>query len=293
MAAAPAAALLVVLAGLPGAGKTGVAALLQEAAQEHAVAIRRLCLDELQQSASGAGAFSPDAWQASRRQLVQAAGDALAQHARARPQQQAPQQRQLVVVVDDVHHLRSMRHELAQLARAHAAAFMQVFLDCPLELALQRNRARVGAERVPDAVLARLATAFEPPAADARAWEAQHTLTLAAGGAALEPAWLWAQVLRHWGGPLPAPPSEQELAARREAGTAANAASAAHGFDLRTRSALSAALAHLPPDGRAAAAARLNAARKQLLGRLRAAPGDGELAQELLDAFAAECAGVG
>jgi tRNA uridine 5-carbamoylmethylation protein Kti12 len=57
-----------------------------------------------------------------------------------------------------------------------------VGVHCQQELALQRNRQRQGAARIPDSVLVRCAAAFEPPDPQRRPWEvAGRTWTLQAG----------------------------------------------------------------------------------------------------------------
>jgi O-phosphoseryl-tRNA(Sec) kinase len=203
--------------------------------------------------------------------------------------------------------LRSMRHELYRLARDHAAAFLQVYVACPLEEAVGRNRRRRGVQAVPEEAMRRMAAAFEPPQPERNPWEAGtvvlhpvgdcHGLlhgTEGAGGgsSAGEPqraesagaadaalqlnSWssqqldqLCGQLWQLWGAPPAQPVSEEGLAQRRAEGQAANAASALHGLDLRSRKALAEAMAGALPAQRAMLGARLNAARKQLLADAR------------------------
>jgi hypothetical protein len=56
---------------------------------------------------------------------------------------------------------------------------------------------------------------------------------------------LWAQLLQHWGRPVPALPDASELAASKLAATAANLASRVHQADLASRAMLNAALEHV------------------------------------------------
>ena len=67
---------------------------------------------------------------------------------------------------------RSMRYECLQLARRHQAAFIQLYIHCPLDVALQRNAHRAEHSRVPEPVVRRLAAVFEEPDADKHPWEA-------------------------------------------------------------------------------------------------------------------------
>ncbi len=70
-----------------------------------------------------------------------------------------------------------MRHECLQLARKHHAAYLQLYIACPVEVALQRNAARSQDQRVPEAVMRRMAHIFEVPDPQKHAWEA-NTIVL-------------------------------------------------------------------------------------------------------------------
>uniref|UniRef100_A0A383W9S7 AAA+ ATPase domain-containing protein n=1 Tax=Tetradesmus obliquus TaxID=3088 RepID=A0A383W9S7_TETOB len=357
--------LIAVLCGLPGSGKTSLCEGLARVAVQHGVKAHHLCLDALlrqgyavpraglksdsgsnscQTAASAAPAvqagqqqgaapqhgqlpFTAEAWQASRQRLLQETQLLLQQH----KEQQQQQQQRMLLLVDDINHYRSMRYGFVQLARTYGAAFLQFYIECPVELALQRNSQRQGADVIPAAVVAQLAAAFEAPQPDKHHWEAAATLTVRCGSgtsssvsqltisqgcpqlpaddcglqdtaataatedvASLADA-VWVQLCAAWGPPLAPPPSEEQLAARRAAGSAANAASALHALDLGSRSLLHSMLAACGQDKRAAAAAALNAHRKQLLERLRrqqqpGAGAGGLDVQQLLSDFQQLCA---
>ena len=70
-----------------------------------------------------------------------------------------------------------MRHECLQLARKHQAAYVQLYIRCPVEIALQRNESRSQDQRVPEAVIRCMACVFEVPDPQKRAWEA-NTIVL-------------------------------------------------------------------------------------------------------------------
>lgn len=65
-----------------------------------------------------------------------------------------------------------MRHECLQLACKHQAAYIQLYITCPVEVALQRNASRSQGQRVPEAVILRMAHVFEVPDPQKHAWEA-------------------------------------------------------------------------------------------------------------------------
>ncbi len=70
-----------------------------------------------------------------------------------------------------------MRYECLQLARKHQAAYIQLYIQCPLDIASQRNAVRPEHQRVPESVMRRMAKLFEEPNAVEHSWEA-HTIVL-------------------------------------------------------------------------------------------------------------------
>ncbi len=70
-----------------------------------------------------------------------------------------------------------MRHECLQLARKHQAAYIQLYITCPVEVAFQRNASRSEDQRVPEAVMQRMARVFEVPDSQRHAWES-NTIVL-------------------------------------------------------------------------------------------------------------------
>lgn len=68
------------------------------------------------------------------------------------------------VVVDNTNPTAQDRVELIALARAHGAAVTGYYFESRLEDCLERNRLRVGKERVPDVALLTVASKLELPA---------------------------------------------------------------------------------------------------------------------------------
>ncbi|XP_019411004.1 PREDICTED: L-seryl-tRNA(Sec) kinase [Crocodylus porosus] len=83
--------------------------------------------------------------------------------------------RPLCFILDDNFYYQSMRYEVYQLARKYSLGFCQLFLDCPLECCLQRNRARN--QPLPDEIICLMAKKIEAPNLDKNTWE-QNSLTL-------------------------------------------------------------------------------------------------------------------
>ncbi|KAM9462990.1 L-seryl-tRNA(Sec) kinase [Clarias gariepinus] len=75
----------------------------------------------------------------------------------------------LVLLLDDNFYYHSMRYQVFQLARRRSAGFCQLYLRCPLELCLHRNRVR--GQLVSDDVIIEMAKRIEPPNSEKNPWE--------------------------------------------------------------------------------------------------------------------------
>ncbi|KAM6092921.1 L-seryl-tRNA(Sec) kinase [Theristicus caerulescens] len=75
----------------------------------------------------------------------------------------------LYLILDDNFYYQSMRYEVYQLARKYSLSFCQLFLECPLECCLQRNRLR--SHPLPDETIRLMAGKIEMPDVKKNAWE--------------------------------------------------------------------------------------------------------------------------
>ncbi|XP_053094754.1 L-seryl-tRNA(Sec) kinase isoform X2 [Pangasianodon hypophthalmus] len=75
----------------------------------------------------------------------------------------------LVLLLDDNFYYHSMRYGVYQLARRHAVGFCEVYLHCPLEVCLHRNRVR--GQPVSDDVITEMSNRMEPPNTEKNQWE--------------------------------------------------------------------------------------------------------------------------
>ncbi|XP_036590197.1 L-seryl-tRNA(Sec) kinase [Trichosurus vulpecula] len=89
----------------------------------------------------------------------------------------------LYLILDDNFYYQSMRYEVYQLARKYSAGFCQLFLDCPLESCLERNRQR--SKPVPDEIIQLMARKIESPNIQKNAWE-HNSLTVKSTGSGSE-----------------------------------------------------------------------------------------------------------
>nr|XP_020819845.1 L-seryl-tRNA(Sec) kinase isoform X2 [Phascolarctos cinereus] len=89
----------------------------------------------------------------------------------------------LYLILDDNFYYQSMRYEVYQLARKYSAGFCQLFLDCPIESCLERNRQR--SKPVPDEIIQLMARKIESPNIQKNAWE-HNSLTIRSTGSGSE-----------------------------------------------------------------------------------------------------------
>ncbi|KAI9598771.1 hypothetical protein BDF19DRAFT_431378 [Syncephalis fuscata] len=69
-----------------------------------------------------------------------------------------------ILFVDDNMYYTSMRHTYYQLAQKYKVTFLQLWLECDLVTALKRNSQRTSLKQcVPDDIIRRMAKRFEPP----------------------------------------------------------------------------------------------------------------------------------
>uniref|UniRef100_A0A4X2LHE4 Phosphoseryl-tRNA kinase n=1 Tax=Vombatus ursinus TaxID=29139 RepID=A0A4X2LHE4_VOMUR len=89
----------------------------------------------------------------------------------------------LYLILDDNFYYQSMRYEVYQLARKYSSGFCQLFLDCPIESCLERNRQR--SKPVPDETIQLMARKIESPNIQKNAWE-HNSLTIRSTGSGSE-----------------------------------------------------------------------------------------------------------
>ncbi|XP_053548591.1 L-seryl-tRNA(Sec) kinase [Bombina bombina] len=73
------------------------------------------------------------------------------------------------LLLDDNFYYQSMRYEVYQLARKYSLGFCQIYLHCPLEFCLQRNKTRP--YPLPDKTIHLMEEKMEKPNADKNPWE--------------------------------------------------------------------------------------------------------------------------
>jgi tRNA uridine 5-carbamoylmethylation protein Kti12 len=181
--------LLVVLSGLPAAGKSSLCHAIAERLPQQSseltqllhtskstqLCVHHVCFDEVffssDQKAAAATtteekkkrkptttAFSPASWRGMRRHVLETL-DTTQLPAWKKEEKHVFH----IVLIDDNMYYRSMREVYRKLARRHRCAFAQLHVQCTLKSALGRNALRSGTARVPRATIERMHALMEPP----------------------------------------------------------------------------------------------------------------------------------
>ncbi|KAI9580316.1 L-seryl-tRNA(Sec) kinase [Glossina fuscipes] len=82
-----------------------------------------------------------------------------------------------VIICDDNHFFRSMRYKLYQLARRYSLSYVQIYFECDLSKALDRNRSRPANSRVPPEIIHGMHKKLECPKPNSHTFE-RNTLIL-------------------------------------------------------------------------------------------------------------------
>ncbi|KAF1330069.1 L-seryl-trna kinase, partial [Globisporangium splendens] len=185
-------AVLIVLCGLPGAGKTTLASRLAcstshfDAAPGDCLMRRlqceRLSFDDLFAASSSSTSqtdFDPALWKHYQREMMTRVKAWRKAHEGANAKTTAQdgglssseEEHLLVLLVDDNFQFRSLRKRFYQLACEVDCGFGILHVDTPVALCRQRNATREGAARVPDAVFERMVSVFEAPNGGLHAFE--------------------------------------------------------------------------------------------------------------------------
>ncbi|KFP70019.1 L-seryl-tRNA(Sec) kinase, partial [Acanthisitta chloris] len=145
--------------------------------------------------------------------------------------------RPLYLLLDDNFYYQSMRYEVYQLARKYSLGFCQLFLECPVECCLQRNRMR--SDPLPDQTIHLMAKKIEMPDPKKNAWE-QHSLILSSSDCISEDN---EQIINLMATALenPVRPNEEDTE-QKAADRAVCAASAVHQADQMCRRVISQAM---------------------------------------------------
>ena len=80
----------------------------------------------------------------------------------------------VLIVIDDNMYYQSMRYLYYQLARTHNAGFCQIYIDCSIDLAEERNSKRVYS--LPFKIIKNMAEKIEPPSSK-NSWE-ENSITI-------------------------------------------------------------------------------------------------------------------
>lgn len=187
---------LVVLVGLPGSGKTTLCrGLVEFLKSSHTTShVIPICYDELIPAAVFRHHDNISQWKEARRDVVNCVQNLILCLAGLKEFSMANsfemsvrevmiktvtniKQTRVYIIVDDNMYYRSMRYEYYQLARLYKLSFCQLFVQCNVNDALNRNSSRDGSMAVPEKVITRMAERLQPPDRQNNPWE-RFSLTL-------------------------------------------------------------------------------------------------------------------
>lgn len=84
----------------------------------------------------------------------------------------------LLIICDDNHYYRSMRYKLLKLARKYQLNYGQIYVECSLEVAIQRNSERTQANQVPEHIIRNMYKRLECPALDVTNYWKNNTFVI-------------------------------------------------------------------------------------------------------------------
>lgn len=231
---------LLVLAGLPGAGKSTIAKGILDHLSSSAANIQatHVHFDDFYNN-NDATKFNMDEWKRARDKALETIESHLT----------APSTSHFcLIIADDTFHLRSMRIQARTLARKHQAAHIQLYIDTFLNQALLQNKGRPNP--LPDHIIITAALhTMQSPASSSLPWDSKclkysEIQALGSNYPTTTPATeqqqiimvLWNVIWKEWGPPLPPAPDPAEVEAERDQARQATAASTMHQLDITLRS---------------------------------------------------------
>eukprot|EP01083_Nonionella_stella_P003904 11230_1 len=156
--------LLLILCGLPGAGKTSMCNFLKTRRREN-FNVAHICFDDIYSEISKSESeFDPGLWKKCRRVAYERAEALLKAH-------RASSTDRHIIVMDDNFYFRSMRYPYFQLCRKYRVAFAQLLVEVSETDSQLRNTSRDTHARVPKSVIERMCARFEAPKPNENKWE--------------------------------------------------------------------------------------------------------------------------
>ncbi|KAF2903470.1 hypothetical protein ILUMI_02704 [Ignelater luminosus] len=144
---------LVVLMGLPGAGKTSLCnQLIKSLESNESYKTYTIEFDMLMQITD------ENCYKELRKQVY-----ASTEHIVESINSLLNEQNKYVIFIDDNMYYKSMRYEYYKLARKYETSFLQIHINILLETAISRNRKREQKHQVPKSVIQDMASKFEVP----------------------------------------------------------------------------------------------------------------------------------
>lgn len=158
---------IVLLCGLPAAGKSSLSERIKAACVARGCAVHVLSMDkeetrlrDLRKDEGDKHDWAAEDWHEARDNVLKSCCALL--QASASDSNSSEHKRQVLIIDDNLYYA-SMRRPFYAAARDHRASIFLLWLDTPLDKALARNALRTGSARVGDDVIQRMHTRLVPP----------------------------------------------------------------------------------------------------------------------------------
>lgn len=154
---------LVILVGIPGAGKTVLSKYISEKLLDEKTKIFNISYDDYE-SKEG---YKTELYKSFRTNIYKEVETLLK---KLNDCNNLSKDSKFIVVIDDNMYYRSMRRCYFNLAKKFTTGFCQIYVECRLEVALRRNKSRNATNYIPETVITEMASKIEPPAIT-NSWE--------------------------------------------------------------------------------------------------------------------------
>jgi L-seryl-tRNA(Sec) kinase len=179
--------------------------------------------------------FDPELWHQSRIQCVDQVENIIKSN-------DLPADSQHLIIVDDNMQYRSMRYPFFQFARRYKTGFIELYLECDMNRAIELNARRVGDQVVPVKTIEEMNSKLERPDPDKFKWEKHSIILNTAYG--IDMGSVAQKLIELWHYPIPSIPItniEENTKMKQE-----NEKNLLHQADLRLRKLISTLMSKYP-----------------------------------------------
>lgn len=157
---------LVILVGIPGAGKTVLSKYISEKLLDEKTKIFNISYDDYETKEC----YKTELYKSFRTKIYKEV-ETLVKN--LNDCNNLIENSRFIIVIDDNMYYRSMRRCYFNLAKQFTTGFCQIYVECRLEIALRRNKTRNAANFISETVITEMASKIEPPTINS-SWESYY-----------------------------------------------------------------------------------------------------------------------